>query len=60
MTVFGIHQGASTILCKAFDWKHRMFMLEVEAIPLELYSVSANWFEYYYFIYEKFVVCGEF
>jgi hypothetical protein len=38
---------------KAFDWKRsRISMLKVEATP-ELYSVSPDWFEYY-FIYEKF------
>jgi hypothetical protein len=45
---------------KAFDWKRsRISMLEVEALPLELYSVSPDWLEYC-FIYEKFVTCREY
>jgi hypothetical protein len=32
ITIFGMNQGASTIMLKAFDWKHfRISMLEVEA-----------------------------
>jgi hypothetical protein len=57
ITVFSTYQGASTIMRKAFDWKHsRISMLEVEAVPQ---SCIPNWFEYC-FIYEKFVVCREF
>jgi hypothetical protein len=34
ITVFGMYQGASTNMHKAFDWKRsRISMLEVEAIP---------------------------
>jgi hypothetical protein len=34
ITVFGMYQGASTIMRKAFDWKRsRISMLEVEAVP---------------------------
>jgi hypothetical protein len=34
ITVFGTYQGASTIMGKAFDWKHsRISMSEVEAMP---------------------------
>jgi hypothetical protein len=34
ITVFGTCQGASTIMRKAFGWKHsRISMLEMEAIP---------------------------
>jgi hypothetical protein len=34
MTVFGMYQGSSTIMRKAFDWKHsRIYILETEAIP---------------------------
>jgi hypothetical protein len=47
ITVFGTYQDASTIMCKAFDWnRFRISMLQVEAE--------------YCFIYENFVVCGEF
>jgi hypothetical protein len=34
-------------------------MLEVEAIPQSCIPLSPDWFEYY-FMYEKFVACGEF
>jgi hypothetical protein len=34
ITLFGTYQGASTIMCKASDWKRlRISMLEVEAVP---------------------------
>jgi hypothetical protein len=36
-----IRQGASTIMCKAFDWKCcRHSMLEVEAVPRVLFRKS--------------------
>jgi hypothetical protein len=57
-TLFNMYQSASTIMCKAFDWKHsRISLLEVEAIPQSCIP-SPGWFEYC-FIYEKFVSCGE-
>jgi hypothetical protein len=57
-TVFGTYEGASTIMHKAFNWKRSM--LEVEAVPQELYSVSPDWFEYcFILVYEKFAACGE-
>jgi hypothetical protein len=34
ITIFGIYNGASTVMRKVFDWKRsRMSMFEVEAIP---------------------------
>jgi hypothetical protein len=34
ITIFGTHQGASTIMRKAFDWKRSwIYMLKGEAIP---------------------------
>jgi hypothetical protein len=34
ITVFGTYQGASTIMCKTFDWKRSTAsMLEVEGVP---------------------------
>jgi hypothetical protein len=41
ITVFGIYQGASTIMRKAFDWKRsRSSMLEVEAVPQIVFRKS--------------------
>jgi hypothetical protein len=53
------YQGASTIIHKFFNWKHsRISMLEVEAIPPELYPISPNRLVYG-FIDEKIVACCE-
>jgi hypothetical protein len=59
ITIFGTYQSASTLMHKAFDWKHSRISVESGSHAPELYSVSPDWFEYC-FIYEKFVACREF
>jgi hypothetical protein len=59
--LFGTYQGASTIVRKAFDWKHsRISMLEVDAVPQSCIPQVQIGLSIDRFIYEKFVVCREF
>jgi hypothetical protein len=55
-----MYEGESTIIRKAFERKYSSIsVLEVEAVPPELYSISPDWFEFC-FMYGKFIACGEF
>jgi hypothetical protein len=59
MRVLGTYHGASTIMRKDLDWNlSRISMLEVEAVPPELYVIGLDRLEYG-FVEEKFVVGGE-